>query len=469
MRTHAVWMPPGFGAWAETALDPPADLIRFAPSLVFLILDRRHGEVAEETVARARASLRAALPGVPVIDLDPADLADEEAQPFYDEKMWQYAAMPFSLAGLNALAREINRLVAARAEPSTRKFLALDLDETLWDGVIGEEGPAGIVPRTSFQRALIRLRDEGVPLVILSRNTAEEVSAVWRDVRMALKEDDFVAARINWREKAENLAEVAAALNVHPEAFVFVDDNPAERARMRAAQPAVAVPEFPIGDDERFVRRLRRLYFPFVGLTAEDREKARAYRAEAARQTLARTRPLDAYLAELSLWTKIALAGGDDAVRLAQLSQKSNQFNVCTNRYTPEAIERKLADPHLLWLTVRAGDRFGDQGLVAYLVVRLPDAAGEPADLIDFVMSCRAMNRRLEYAAFNALVRRLRAKGITRLRASYRPTPRNAPVADLFPRLGCEETERDEAGVRYELTIDRFTDAPHPYAVTERE
>lgn len=412
-KDHCVWLAPGYDGWMQTALEPPEDLRAFAPEVIGLILDGRFGVFSAADRARAVAALQAAFPGVPVLAPDLARLAADWGERFYDERMWQLARMPFSLAALRTLA-ELFVL---------RKALAVDLDGTLWDGVVGEDGPAAVVPRTDFQRALLDLRRRGVPLVVLSKNNPSDLEGVWERPDMLVKEGDFAACVIGWEPKAEGLARLAAELNLGTDAFVFVDDNPAERAEMRARLPEVAVADFPPQLD---------VFFPPRHLTAEDRGREADYRAQAERRRFAQGLSVADYLKGLELWADIHEMSSDEIARVAQLSQRANQFNVVPHRRT-EAEVAALRGTDRIILTVVAGDRFGEQGLVGFVVAEVRDAR---AEITDFTLSCRAMNRTLEMALEARLEAELRARGVTELRARYEPTGRNEPVRGLFPKLG---------------------------------
>lgn len=247
---------------------------------------------------------------------------------------------------------------------------------------------------------------------------------------------------MDWNEKSDNLVRIAADLNLGTDAFVFVDDNPAERARMRAARPEVAVPAFPPPLAN---------YFPPRAVTAEDRVKTEQYRAEARRKALAASGlSVYDYLKALEIWADVHPARPEEFARIAQLSQKSNQFNVLTHRYAEAEIARFVSDPSRVLLAVHAGDRFGDQGLIAFAQVVFGDGAPE---LVDFVMSCRAMNRHLEFAVQDSVERVLAMRGEMHLRASWRRTERNAPVRDLFDRLGYSLLEASDDARTYELNL----------------
>ena len=347
---------------------------------------------------------------------------------------------------------------------SPKKVVAVDLDGTLWDGVVGEDGVDAIRPRTDFQRQLKELKRRGVLLVALSKNNPEDIGFLFPVANavsprapegMVLAETDFAAWRIDWNDKAANLSSVAAELNLGAEAFVFVDDNPAERLTMGRALPDVTVARFPPN---------LAAYFPDGTVTEEDRVKTEQYRAEAQRrQFLGSTTTDGESLFELlGIRLDIHPMRADEAPRVAQLSQKTNQFNVCTNRYAVEDIRRFAEDGAYRLMTVHAGDRFGEQGLVAFVLVRV---WGAEAEIVDWVMSCRTMNRTLEYAVESEVEKILASDGVAALRATYRPTPKNAPVANLFGRFGFAEVSRTAEAVAYACQLPR-PPLPHQFSLT---
>ena len=446
---HDVWTAPGYGAWVETALSPEG-LAAFAPQAVFLLLDRSHGGVDESMVPVAKRSLEDKLPLATVAVVDLEDLADETPG-FYDERLWRLASQPWSLAGLKSIASEIERLIGCM-HSGTRKVLAVDFDGVLWSGVIGEDGVSGISPRLELQRWLLALKARGIVLVGLSKNNAGDVEEIWRDARMLVGKEDFVAMRVDWNPKVDNLIAVAGELNLGLESFVFLDDSAAERVAMSARLPMVAVPDWPAGGDAlpKFLRHIERLYFPELRVTAEDRVKTSQYQAEVARRTLAKDVSIDEYLASLGIWVDVHEARDDEFPRVAQLSQKSNQFNVATNRYTIDEVAKLAEDGKNLILTVYSGDRFGDLGLIAFAVAQ---RAGEKASITDFVMSCRAMSRRIEFTIEKELERRLAALGVREIAAAWKRTAKNAPVENLFDAFGYEVVSSGPDEKRYRLML----------------
>jgi len=334
---------------------------------------------------------------------------------------------------------------------SPKKAVAVDLDGTLWDGVVGEDGPDGIRPNARFLKSLMSLKARGVLIVALSKNNeADAVAGLDRLTGFGgLTRDDFVTWRIDWNEKADNLRAVAAELNLGTDAFVFVDDNPAERLKMKTLVPDVAVAAFP---------PCLAAYFPEGDVTEEDRRKTEEYKAEAARRKHLEKlglHPTTNHQPPPDVWTalgcRIDVHGmtEDEAVRVAQLSRKANQFNVCTNRHS-EAEVRRLASEGVV-VTCHAGDSFGDQGLVCFAIVRL-GTSGE-AQVSDWVMSCRVTGRGIEERFEEALERILAKQGVRELTAEWRDSGRNAPVRDLFDRLGFERTDETPAVRRYRKSV----------------
>lgn len=332
-------------------------------------------------------------------------------------------AIPFadvtSVTSLWEFYRRLNAL-------SPKKVVALDLDGTLWDGVVGEDGVETLRPRTVLLNELKELKARGVLLTILSKNNPADVRVAFDAELLApLSEDDFLSPKINWKPKAENLLQLARELNLGTDAFVFVDDNPAERFEMSARLPEVSIAAYP--------PKLS-AYFPKGVVTAEDRRKTEEYREESARRRFLsgwqedeKSAP-DVWTA-LGCWLEIHALRSDEAPRVAQLSQKANQFSVCTNRYTVSEIESLACAKDTVVYTVHAGDRFGEQGLVAFVIVR-------GSEILDFTMSCRVAGRGLETRAWDVIRRDLQARKIDEIHASWRRTEKNAPVEDLFPSLG---------------------------------
>ena len=325
---------------------------------------------------------------------------------------------------------------------AVKKVVAVDFDNTLWDGVVGEDGREAIRPNLEFMRTLRGLRERGVLLVALSKNNPADVdwflSPSADATPLPLSGEDFVATEINWRPKAENLLAVAKELNLGADSFVFVDDNPAERLEMASLLPEVTVAAFPPNLDA---------YFPNRPLTDEDRHKTEEYRAEAQRKHVRAQLPEAADCSErlfdlLGVVLDIHELRGDEIPRVAQLSQKANQFNVCTNRRIEDEIRTLTANPANLIVTARARDRFGDQGLIAFVIV-------QGAEITDWTMSCRVMGRGIEVRIEREVERLVRPRGYSALSARWIASGKNVPVRDLFDRFGFSLISETEAERHY--------------------
>jgi len=339
-----------------------------------------------------------------------ADVLSKEVPGFYDRRMEKLSGCPYSLDGIRAIVDEFTWETLR----SQRKVLAVDADNTLWRGILSEDGPDALVPFTEFQEGLRRLRDDGVVLVLLSKNDPFEL-------------DWFTLCKVNWAPKAGNLIEACRELNLGTDSVVFVDDNPYERAQMAAHLPEVAVAPFPddLTHPQQFLRRLREYFFSGAGQTEEDRLRAADY-ARRARASFPAGASRADNLDSLGLWVKPALAAEADLDRLAQMAGKTNQFNSTTIRRTREEFAEMLADQDKRVFAFRAGDRFGEQGLVCYVVVDVPSRR-----ITDFVMSCRAMGRTLEHFAYGHVCGQL---GFVPA-VDFIPTAKNAPFAAFLREI----------------------------------
>lgn len=416
-----VYLPSGFNAWIPEILDPASGLHAFKPAAVLVVLDAPRVPEADAALARLAADFPTARICVP----DLAGLAAETGRDrFYDDRMRALGAMPFSLDGLRAIEDEF--AFARLARPM--KVLALDADNTLWHGIISEDGIDVPEPYADFQRGVRALKARGVVLVMLSKNDLPDTRLALERPEMVLHEGDFAALGVNWDPKPGNLLKVCQGLRLFPDSFVFVDDNPRERAEMSRRLPKVVVPPFPenLFKPEQFLRRLGQYFFADLGRTAEDAHRTELYREDAAREAAAAAAPsLADYMRGLGLHATVFHPAAADLDRLAQLAQRTNQFNATTRRRTRQELADLVSDPAAHIWAFRAGDRYGDQGLVGYVIAT---ADGKAARITDFVMSCRAMNRTLEHFVVNAVRADLARAGLSLAGIDYMPTPKNAPV-----------------------------------------
>jgi FkbH-like protein len=321
--------------------------------------------------------------------------------------------------------------------------LVLDLDNTLWGGVIGDDGPDKIVigretPRgeafTAFQEYLVRLKDRGVLLAVCSKNDDAMARRGFAHPDSVLKLSDFAAFVANWEPKHQNIEAIARQLNLGLDSFVFIDDNPAERHLVQAQLPMVAVPN--VGDDvcryPAIVDAAR--YFEPISLSAEDAQRTQLYAQNAEREALAQTfEDYGAYLDSLAMVGEIDAFSPVYLDRITQLTNKTNQFNLTTRRYTKPEMEAVAADPGYITLYGRLTDVFGDNGLVSVVIGRREEQTLH-VDL--WLMSCRVLKRGMEDAMLDALVLRARGVGVDRIVGHYIATPRNGMVADHYEKLG---------------------------------
>jgi FkbH-like protein len=397
-----------------------------------------HRKVLEEVNQRLRSGLP---PGVLWADLAAAQA--EVGPGWEDRRFWEAARQHPSAAGSVALVEWWLGLLRARWGTS-RKVLVTDLDQTLWGGIVGEDGVEGVQvgPGTpageahaAYQEYLAGLKNRGVLLAVCSKNNPVDAAEVFARRAMPLKREDFTGWMVNWDDKAENLRALSRKLNVGLDSFVFVDDNPAERQRVREALPEVAVPELP-ADPAGFVAALKqRRFFETLSVSAEDLQRHALYRANEQRAEMqAGATSVEDFLRGLEMTGEQEPFSEKNLERVAQLLARTNQWNLTTRRHGAAELNALLARPEVLTQAFRLRDRFGDNGLVG-LWIAAPRQDGD-WEIDSWLMSCRVIGRGLEDLMFNALVEQVRARGGRRLCGIYRPTAKNALVADWLPRLG---------------------------------
>jgi FkbH-like protein len=425
-----------------------------------------------------RVSEAAGADGVMLLDVAGASARDG-LEAWFDLTRWLLGKLEIAPSAGPAYGELVARIIAAWRGLS-RKCLVLDLDNTLWGGVIGDDGPEGIVlgegsavgeAYLAVQRYARQLRERGVILAVCSKNDPTTAEAVFRDhPDMVLRRSDIAAFVANWDDKAVNLRRIANQLNLGMDSLVFVDDNPAERARIRQSLPMVAVPELP-ADPGRYVRCLAEAgYFEAVTFTADDRQRGEQYAANVSREALlTASENMDDFLRGLEMSVISGPFLAVDLPRIVQLINKTNQFNPTTRRHSAEDVSRFLATDGCLTLQFRLSDRFGDNGLVSAMIL-LPDStATDTLEIDTWVMSCRVFGRHLEDEAMNLAVEAARALGVQALRADYIPTAKNAVVAELYPTLGFEPVSvatDDEGTTRWLLPLGCY--ATRPTYITRR-
>ncbi len=494
-KKHEVYLTAGFDTWQQEMMMSGSGLDAFAPDCVVILLHAGACQEAWNSVETGCAMMdewcdtirnyASGHPGIPVF-VSSLDIASEKCRygaekqtdqffehylieqigvlydagnkvyilpvkdlisemgrsVFYSPKMWYVGSMPYSLKGMAALNELMDRYASAAKGTKKKKCLAVDLDNTLWGGVIGEDGVNGIVLSDhnegarfrDTQRLLKKMKDQGVMLAILSKNNPDDVEPVYQHPHMVLQHEDFVAEVINWEPKTVSIRKLASDLNIGLDAFVFLDDNPAEREQMKAECPEVTVIEFP-KDTSLLPETVAKAYddwFFSLEVTGEDTQKTAMYRAESQRKLERESAgSVEDYLKRLEMTMEIHLMKPEEEARVVQLVNKTNQFNVTTRRYSAEEIHRLAEDGDII--TVHMSDKYGDQGLTAVMILKYTNST---AEIDTFLMSCRVMGRKAEEEIMAQVKRYLTGKGIFQVTATYIRTAKNAPVADLFDRLG---------------------------------
>lgn len=395
-----VYVPSGFGAWRQEVLDEKSALHKFHPDLIFDVT--KHDEILSQEV-----------PG------------------FFDERMKSLASMPYSIAGIEALVEEARFALLS----APKKILAVDADDTLWRGVLAEDGVEAIEPFEEFQNGLKALGISGIPLVLLTKNDAEAFAidaSPFAAKGMALGLDDFASVKASWQPKSKTLAEAVREMNLGLDSVLFVDDNPLERAQMKAELPEVTVAPFPkalsSNSARQFIRRMKEYFFSVnAGGIEEDALRVKDYKSSKARLGISAATK-EEYLRGLELRVVSRNATSADIPRLAQMAAKTNQFNTTTIRRSEGDFCELLADETKRIFVYRCSDRFVDQGIVAYVVADIANRR-----LTDFVMSCRAMGRTLEFYIWRHIKSELGFEPAI----DFIPTEKNAPArAFVFGEKG---------------------------------
>ena len=387
-----------------------------------------------------------------VLWLDAAHASSRDGlDAWFDVVRWLQGKLEIAPQAASSYGELVARLIAA-ARGKSKKCLVLDLDNTLWGGVIGDDGLEGIVlgegnglgeAYLALQRYAKSLKDRGILLAVCSKNDMPTVEAAFREhPEMLLKRVDFAAFVVNWNDKVENLQAIARQLNIGIDSLVFVDDNPVERAFVRDRLPMVAVPELP-ADPAYYVRCIAEAgYFESVSFTQEDKERANQYSANSERADLRlAASDMETFLRQLDMSVISGPITSLNVARATQLINKTNQFNTTTIRRTESELQMLASQPGSLLLQFRLMDRFGDNGLVSVMLLKRAEEELGVLDMINWVMSCRVFGRQLEDEAMNILVETARDHGVHTLRAEFIPTAKNAVIKDLFGRLGFSRTE----------------------------
>jgi FkbH-like protein len=526
IERHEVHIAQGYGVWTQELADPTSGTFSFGPSSVFLVIDGAEllrGQRGPEPVlaeldehlawieqaaerspgvkffvstvdvpTRALLSLkeerverrieqhwhtgiaRASASQANIYIFDLKALVEQVGRSLlYSDKRWYLGGLRFSTMGEKLIARELERILDAQLV-ARKKCLLVDLDNTLWGGIIGEDGVKGIqlsetgegARYRDFQLRIRELGEMGVILGIVSKNNEADVfEAFERHEHMVLRKGDFVATKINWSPKAQNIAELAEDLDIGTDSIVFIDDNPVEREAVRTTLPEVTVPEFPADTSElaSFFDRVYKDCFFTLEATEEDRSRTVSYSANARRAAARTAAPsIEEFLSGLGTKIFFTRACDQDLPRAAQLTQKTNQFNLSTRRYTEQDLRVLQTTPGADVFIASVADKYGDNGKVVVSIVRRE--ALDTAELDTFLMSCRVVGRFIEDQILDQLVKKLRTDGLSKLRLRFIPTRKNALARAFVERLrGGRLVAAEESGAQtWEFDIAKASPVTKP-------
>jgi FkbH-like protein len=379
---------------------------------------------------------------------------------WHDPKLWNMAKLPFSQRYVPIYADYICRILGSRFGKS-RRCLILDLDNTLWGGVIGDDGIEGILigsgdataeAHQQIQRLALELRERGIVLAVSSKNEDAVARKPFKEhPDMLIREKHIAVFQANWSDKATNIKAIAEFLSLGLESMVFLDDNPAERMQVRQELPEVAVPELP-EDPALYPRILVAAgYFEAIAFSDEDASRANFYQDNATRKILlTQSADMDTYLQSLDMKIMFSPFDLNGRARITQLINKSNQFNLTTRRYSEVDI-KKFEDEKLFYTSqIRLKDTFGDNGMIAVVICRKNLNFWE---IDTWLMSCRVLGRKVEIAILNEIVRNAKAERISKLKGTYIPTARNTIVTDHYKKLGFTKISEDMGCETWELDV----------------
>jgi FkbH-like protein len=418
------------------------------------LLDGQAGPGQAQLIHRINESLASVsrqTPGVMLVDYA-ALVSRVGSHQWYDERMSHYAKAPIAMAMLPQLAAEYVKFFRGLTG-QTKKCLVLDLDNTLWGGVLGEDGVAGVQlgavypgsAYVAFQREILNLQKRGILLAIASKNNADDVEEIFAGhSSMLLKKEHFASLQIHWEQKVESLRKIAQQLNIGLEHMVFVDDNPAECAEMIRVLPMVTTIQLP-RQPEHFVRALLQDgLFDSITFSLEDRRRGDLYRQrEEAEQLRGSSGSVEDFYRSLEMEITFAAIDKSSLARSAQLTQKTNQFNITTIRFSESEVAERSNDPNWLLATVTVRDRFGDNGIVGLVMAHFDSGA---LNIETFLLSCRVIGRGVETSMLAYLCQHAANRGVSALQGRIVPTAKNVPVRELFSSHKFEKVSEKESG-----------------------
>ena len=388
---------------------------------------------------------------------------------WFSESEWYLYKYAVSMQYIPELCQNIANIIKSLLGKN-KKGLVLDLDNTLWGGVIGEVGPEGIELSTEtpggmayneFQAYLKQLEHLGILLNVASKNEPAAAESGFTRADSPLKRDDFLCFKANWEPKSQSIAEIAKEINILPESLVFVDDNPAEREIVRQQLPGVAVASFD-GPEKMIAAIDRAGYFETTTLSADDAKRNEMYRQNLARAAEQQSfGSYEDYLKSLEMQGEFGPFTPPHAERITQLINKTNQFNLTTRRYTGPEVEALIDDASAVTLYGRLADKFGDNGLVSAMIGHVH---GDECDIELWIMSCRVFKRQMEHTMMDEFVRRCAAKGVKRIVGRYLPTAKNLLTKEIYGTMGFEKISESETESVFALQVAQY--APQNTVIT---
>lgn len=394
---------------------------------------------------------------------------------WYDMNYWHWTKQPFANKVMPLYSDYCARHLAALRGKS-KKCLVLDLDNTLWGGIIGDDGLNGIElghgsakgeAHLAIQKMARGLREMGVVLAVCSKNEESNAKIPFEEhPESALKLDDFAVFQANWNDKASNIQMIAEALTLTPDSFVFLDDNPAEREIVRQELPQVAVPEVPGNDPAQWPGILSAAgYFESLRFTENDVQRAEQYSANAKRATLkSKFRDLSSYYASLEMKMIVTSCSAPHRPRATQLINRSNQYNLTTRRYTEEQLAEKEKASDSLCLAARLEDRFGDNGIICIVIC---ESQGDDWYINSWLLSCRVLSRTVEFALLNFIAAQALKQGAKNLIGHYIPSAKNAMTETHYEKLGFTPMDTKAEGTMWQLPLADFTPFESPIEIVD--
>ena len=426
------------------------------------MLDWRDGLGLSNLLAKCNTRLAEKLSETKNIFMLPVQSWMEGLKNPFSNKMWYVAKIPYNSAVFENAANHIFQYLEA-IKGKSRRLVVLDLDNTLWGGVVGENGWQGIrlgghdhvgEAFKDFQLAIKSLLNRGIQLAISSKNDeVVAMQAIDNHPEMVLTKKDFIGWRINWNDKAVNIVELADEINLGLESIVFIDDNPAERSRVTDALPEVLVPDWP-EDPSMFVETLNSLCcFEGTTITQEDRARTSLYIAERNRKDQkSSVKKNDDWLRRLGTKVTVRHVNSSNISRVTQLFNKTNQLNLSTRRLSEQEITNWLDDKAHSMMAVSVTDQFGDMGLVGVIGL---EVIGDKGRLVDFVLSCRVMGRQVEETLLHVAVSKLKSQGASNMEIAYKATERNGPTLQILKNARLKEIKPNVFNVNCKIGFEK--------------